>query len=54
MNGCCEAMKQFESEHYIFHYGANTKAEQDISEIAAYRQFAFLQKSVILIPECKS
>ena len=34
-------MKQFESEHYIFHYGANTKAEQDISEIAAYQESCF-------------
>ena len=31
----------FESEHYIFHYGANTKAEQDIAEIAAYQESCF-------------
>lgn len=23
------SMVQYESEHYIFHYGANTKAEHD-------------------------
>lgn len=34
-------MKQFESEHYIFHYGADTKAEQDITEIAAYQEACF-------------
>lgn len=33
--------KQFETDHYIFHYGANTKAEQDISEIAAYQESCF-------------
>lgn len=35
-------MKQFESEHYIFNYGANTKAEQDIAEIATYQEACFL------------
>ena len=34
-------MKRFESEHYIFHYGADTKAEQDIAEIAAYQESCF-------------
>lgn len=34
-------MKCFESEHYLFHYGANTKAEQDIREIAAYQENCF-------------
>lgn len=34
-------MKQFETDHYIFHYGANTKAERDISEIAAYQESCF-------------
>ena len=34
-------MKQFESEHYIFHYGANTKAEQDIVKIAACQENCF-------------
>lgn len=34
-------MKCFESEHYIFHYGANTKAEQDIAAIADYQENCF-------------
>lgn len=34
-------MKQFESEHYIFHYGADTKAEQDIAEISACQEACF-------------
>ena len=34
-------MVQFESEHYIFRYGANTKAEQDIVKIAAYQESCF-------------
>ena len=33
--------KIHESEHYIFHYGANTKAEQDIAVIAAYQEACF-------------
>ena len=36
-----EQQKQFESEHYIFHYGANTKAEQDIEKIAACQESCF-------------
>lgn len=34
-------MKHFESEHYIFHYGAGTKAAQDITAIAAYQENCF-------------
>lgn len=34
-------MVQFESEHYIFRYGANTKAEQDIVKIATYQESCF-------------
>lgn len=34
-------MKRFESEHYIFNYGENTKAEQDIAKIAAYQEACF-------------
>lgn len=34
-------MKQFESEHYIFNYHVNTKAEQDIAEIARYQEACF-------------
>lgn len=35
-------MKQFETEHYLFHYAENTKAEADIREIAAYQESCFL------------
>lgn len=31
----------FESEHYLFHYGAGTKAAQDIEAIAAYQESCF-------------
>ena len=31
-------MKQFETEHYIFHYGADSSAERDIADIAAYQE----------------
>ena len=34
-------MKQYESEHYIFNYGEDTKAERDIAEIAAYQEACF-------------
>lgn len=34
-------MKRIETEHYIFHYGANTKAEQDIVKISAYQESCF-------------
>lgn len=34
-------MKQFESEHYIFHYSADTRAEQDIVKIASYQESCF-------------
>ncbi len=34
-------MIQFESEHYIFHYGANTKAARDIVKIAACQESCF-------------
>ncbi len=34
-------MKCFESEHYLFHYGAGTKAERDITEIATYQENCF-------------
>lgn len=34
-------MKQYESEHYIFHYSAGTKAEQDIVRIAACQERCF-------------
>ncbi len=34
-------MKMIETEHYIFHYGADTKAEQDIEKISAYQESCF-------------
>ena len=34
-------MKKTETEHYIFHYGADTKAEQDIEKISAYQESCF-------------
>ncbi len=34
-------MKRIETEHYIFHYGADTKAEQDIEKISAYQESCF-------------
>lgn len=34
-------MKQLETEHYLFHYGENTKAEQDIDAIAAAQERCF-------------
>ena len=34
-------MKQFQSEHYIFHYKEYTKAEEDIWKIADYQESCF-------------
>lgn len=34
-------MERLESEHYIFHYGANTKAAQDISHISDHQERCF-------------
>ncbi len=34
-------MKQFETEHYIFHYGEGTSAERDIERIAACQEACF-------------
>lgn len=31
-------MEHLETEHYIFHYNTNTKAEQDIAEIASFQE----------------
>lgn len=46
-------MKQFESKHYRFHYNAGTKAEQDISEIAACQEacFQYICNVLGVIPE---
>lgn len=48
-------MLQLESEHYIFHYGANTIAEQDIAEITAHQEACFRHICAILnaTPEFK-
>ena len=34
-------MKKYESEHYVFHYEANSLAERDISHIAAVQENCF-------------
>ena len=34
-------MQTFETEHYIFHYGAGTAAERDIEKIAALQESCF-------------
>lgn len=34
-------MEQFETEHYIFYYNANTRAAQDIPEIADFQESCF-------------
>lgn len=36
-------MKQFESEHYRFHYNPGTKAEADIAKIALCQEDCFRQ-----------
>jgi hypothetical protein len=48
-------MIQFESEHYIFRYGANTKAEQDIVKIAACQEscFQYICSVLDVTPEFK-
>lgn len=34
-------MKRLETEHYVFHYGENTRAEQDIASIAACQEACY-------------
>lgn len=34
-------MELFETAHYIFHYGADTRAERDIKSIAAYQESCY-------------
>jgi hypothetical protein len=34
-------MKSYKTEHYIFHYSADTKAEQDIEKISAHQETCF-------------
>jgi len=36
-----EQMKQMETEHYVFHYQENSKAEQDIAQIADCQEACF-------------
>lgn len=48
-------MKQFVSEHYIFNYGENTVAEQDIIEIANLQEacFRYICSVLGVIPDFK-
>lgn len=48
-------MKQFVSEHYIFNYGENTEAEQDIIEIANLQEacFRYICSVLGVIPDFK-
>lgn len=48
-------MLQYESEHYLFHYEENTKAQADIREIAAYQEccFRYIRGVLNTIPEFK-
>ena len=41
-------MNQFESRHYIFHFGEATKAERDIESIAAYQESCFQHICAVL------
>ena len=41
-------MQRLESEHYIFHYNAGTKAERDIAEIAALQESCFSHICAVL------
>ena len=55
--GVCigDSMNQFESRHYIFHFGEATKAERDIESIAAYQESCFQHICAVLgvTPEFK-
>lgn len=48
-------MLKKETTHYIFHYNENSKAEQDINEIAAYQEACFEQICSVLmvVPQFK-
>lgn len=48
-------MKQFETEHYIFHYGEGTQAEADILDIAAGQEacFRYICRVLQVIPDFK-
>jgi len=41
-------MQTFETEHYIFHYGAGTAAERDIAKIAALQESCFSHICAVL------
>ena len=41
-------MQTFETEHYIFHYGAGTAAERDIEKIAALQEGCFSHICAVL------
>ena len=41
-------MQTFETEHYTFHYGANTAAERDIEKIAALQESCFSHICAVL------
>ena len=41
-------MQAFETEHYIFHYGAGTAAERDIEKIAALQEGCFSHICAVL------
>ena len=48
-------MKQFESSHYIFHFGEETKAERDIESIATCQErcFQYICSALGVAPEFK-
>ena len=41
-------MQTFETEHYIFHYGAGTAAERDIEKIAALQEMQAVEVPLLL------
>lgn len=41
-------MKQFESKHYIFYFGENSKAEKNIADIAAYQESCYRYICMVL------
>ena len=41
-------MQTFETEHYTFHYGANTAAERDIEKIAVLQEGCFSHICAVL------
>lgn len=41
-------MKQYETEHYVFHYEANSTAERDIVSIAAHQELCYRHICTVL------